>query len=360
MVRIRCGAVALVVWLLLMHVGGPSSFGAEPLNRSDRFAARGREMVTPACRESIASGTEWLISAMRIDGSLGSDVGMPPDLSCTAIGGLALLAQGNTLVAGPRLEEFRKVTYAVLDLVERVPMREVTAPTVTLVQRKIGRHADLFVAALFLSQLLGEAGYADKDARLALEKLVLLIGRGQRSDGTWGSESWAPVLGTVLGWESLRAASSAGMRVDASATAAGKALLKQLRAANRQDANWMFRLYKNASSIRVLYSMNHRDDPAYQECVRRIVRIAQENDRPFAEAGGEEYLAFFLVTECLLQERGAPARSWYPTVRDKLIRVQNLDGSWTGHHCIKDRTFCTAAALLTLEAANLYMPTSNL
>jgi hypothetical protein len=164
----------------------------------------------------------------------------------------------------------------------------------------------------------------------------------------------------VLGWESLRAASSAGLAVDASATAAGEALLKQLKEVPTGEEHWMFKFYKNASSIRVLYSMNYRHEQVYQDCVRRIVKIAHEDDLPFVEAGGEEYLAFYLVTECLLQQTDALAQSWYPTVRDKLIRVQNNDGSWTGHHCIKDRTFCTAAALLSLQAANFYMPTSNL
>jgi len=35
---------------------------------------------------------------------------------------------------------------------------------------------------------------------------------------------------------------------------------------------------------------------------------------------------------------------------DNLERIQNRDGSWSGHHCITGRTFCTAAALLVLLA----------
>ena len=31
-----------------------------------------------------------------------------------------------------------------------------------------------------------------------------------------------------------------------------------------------------------------------------------------------------------------------------LNRIQNDDGSWTGHHCITGRTFCTSTALLVL------------
>ena len=38
------------------------------------------------------------------------------------------------------------------------------------------------------------------------------------------------------------------------------------------------------------------------------------------------------------------------------IFAQNEDGSWSGHHCITGRTFCTAGALLTLMADRAPMP----
>lgn len=350
--------------LALALLAAPAEFrpAMSMANENDAPAQVSRSVgrITPATKRSIDRGTDWLISAMRIDGSLGTDRGRPPDLSCTAIFGLVLLSQGNTLVAGPNREELQKVLDATLAMVDRLPNGPSQAKNVTLVQRKIGRNADLFVAALFLSQLQGEAGYAEKDVRLALGKLTDGICAAQQKDGTWGEESWAPVLGTVLGWECLRAASSSGLKVDASATAAGDALLKQLKAAPTHGDNWMFEFYKNASSIRVLYSMNYRTDPIFETSVEKIMKIAREDDRPFFQAGGEEFLAFYLVTECLLQERNERWQSWYPLVRDKIVRVQNADGSWTGHHCITARTFCTAAAMLTLQAANLYIPASDL
>ena len=121
----------------------------------------------------------------------------------------------------------------------------------------------------------------------------------------------------------------------------------------------MHELYKDASSIRVLYSLGYKGDPAFEECVGRTLRIAEADDRPFTHAGGEEYLAFFFVTECLLHERNPQWQVWYPTVSKKIIRVQNRDGSWTGHHCITSRTFCTAAAILVLTAPNRYLPISQ-
>jgi hypothetical protein len=66
------------------------------------------------------------------------------------------------------------------------------------------------------------------------------------------------------------------------------------------------------------------------------------------------------VTECLLQSPGGEGVEWYPLVSKEIVDVQNKDGSWTGHHCITNRTFCTAAALLTLLSPNYCLSISNL
>ena len=41
-----------------------------------------------------------------------------------------------------------------------------------------------------------------------------------------------------------------------------------------------------------------------------------------------------------------------------LNRIQNSDGSWSGHHCITGRTFCTSTALLVLMADRSPVPVS--
>jgi hypothetical protein len=316
--------------------------------------------VSPECQKSIDRGTDWLMSCMRPDGLFGPDLNQPADLSCTSIAGLALLSQGNTPLGGKHSEELRRIIDAVLIMVKWLPAQPRDERSITLVQRKIGLHADRFLAALFLSQALGDADAADPEIRAALVKLVDEIGAAQGKDGTWGDESWAPVLGTVLGWESLRSANTCGLQVHASARLAGDALLERLQAKGRRRESWMHDFYKDASSIRVLHSLGYEDEPAFQDCVKRTLKFAREDDRPFTQAGGEEFLAFFLVTECMLNSDDPQWQAWYPTVSKKIIRIQNNDGSWSGHHCIVQRTFCTAAALLTLQATHYSLPISNL
>lgn len=339
--------------------GGGGSAGATTATASASAEPASGPAITPACQKSIDRGMAWLLTAMSEDGKVGADIGQWPDLSCTAITGLALLAEGNTPHGGKHRQELRRVLESVLTMVERLPRGRRDSLEVTLVQRKIGANADRFFAALFLSEVLGEAGDDDEDIRRALDMLVVDITAGQGKDGTWGDESWAPVLGTVMGWESLRSSASSGLKVEASAKLAGEALLTKLKSSVNQQESWMHDFYKNASSIRVLYSMGFRNDPVFDECLKKTLRFAEWEDRPFTEAGGEEFLGFFLVTECLLQEQSGPARNWYPTVREKIMKVQNADGSWTGHHCITHRTFCTAAALLTLQSPNFFLSMSN-
>ncbi len=90
-----------------------------------------------------------------------------------------------------------------------------------------------------------------------------------------------------------------------------------------------------------------------------VSKLVTQDNTAFSQAGGEEYLAFHPITENMLQKGGNDWAAWYPTVRDKIISVQNADGSWTGHHCITSRTFCTAAAILVLIAPNRYLPFSH-
>ncbi len=332
-----------------LDAGKPAA--AEPL---------GEAGITRESRRSIDRGMKWLLSAINSHGQVGADRGLPADLSCTAVTGLALLAEGNTPNGGPHAKELRLVLDAVLTMVERLPRGHRAVFEATLVQRKIGANADRFFAALFLSEVLGEAGDDDEDIRRALDTLVVDICAAQGKDGSWGDESWAPVLGTVMGWECLRSSASSGLKVDASAKLASDGLLAKLRIAMDSQESWMHDFYKNAASIRVLYSMGFREDPVFHECRKKVLKFAEWSDRPFTEAGGEEFLGFFLVTECLLQDDTGAGREWYPTIARKLVRVQNADGSWTGHHCITHRTFCTAAALLSLQAPNYFLSMSNM
>ncbi len=76
----------------------------------------------------------------------------------------------------------------------------------------------------------------------------------------------------------------------------------------------------------------------------------------FGSNGGEEFLSYMNISETLLPKGGAEWEKWDKRMSENLNNIQNKDGSWSGHHCITGRTFCTAAALLVLMADRAPVP----
>src|SRR5262249_46865066 len=54
----------------------------------------------------------------------------------------------------------------------------------------------------------------------------------------------------------------------------------------------------------------------------------------FGSNGGEEFLSYMNLAESLVVKGGAEWKKWDDEMTGNLNRVQNDDGSWSGHHCI--------------------------
>jgi hypothetical protein len=330
------------------------------LAASSTRAERRMIEITKGSEEATRKGNAFLKKTINRDGGCSEDLaGGQSDIGVTAMVGLALLSQGNTPIDGPKSRELRQITEFLLKTVERMPSNagDITERTDTQLQRKIGRHAHSFFAAAFLSQVLGE-DWESHRVRRALEKLTKAISMAQQEDGTWGTGSWAPMLGTVMGWVSLRGAHSVGISVQADSDKTARKIVEQMKAF--KGGGWMMELYKNATGIRVLHALGEGDDETSREMFRKVEDLVNNKaNNVFSNAGGEEYIAFHLITECMLQAGGEDWKRWFPTIRDGMVKSQNADGSWTGHHCITSRTFCTAAAILVLQSPNRFLPISQ-
>jgi hypothetical protein len=314
---------------------------------------------TPQSEKAVKRGEDFLMKTMNRNGGCGVDVGQPEDIGCSAMVGLALMAQGNTPVEGNKSREVQRIVSYILRAAEVMPNDDITSQSGTQLQNKIGRHAHSFFAALFLAEVIGE-GWDTEPVRDGLKKIITAIIGTQTPDGHWGNQSWAPTLGTVMGWVALRASHYAGMKVGSSPEKTAKHLVAQMSTSlNQNQGSWMHTLYKNATGIRVLYALGMEDEPVAKKAFKDVEQLVGRDNTAFSQAGGEEYLAFHLITETMLQKGGNDWATWFPTIREKIIGVQNADGSWTGHHCITSRTFCTAAAILVLTSPNRYLPISQ-
>ena len=308
--------------------------------------------------KAIRRGMKWLERAKCPGGGYGSDVGQKDDIGCSAVVGLSMLAEGSTPHVGPHRHTLRKLNDYLIKKTEEMSELNITSATGTQLQNKIGQQAHTFFALLFLSQIAGETRLIKKTFK-ACGKLTNAVVKTQKGDGSWGGRSWAPVLGTVMGWTSLRSSHFAGFDVGGSPEKTAECLIRTMTKNLNQQQHWMHQLYKHAAGIRVLYAMGKENEPVVKAAFEKVLSLVTNGKTAFNQAGGEEYLAFHLITETMLQKEDQDWDKWFPVVRDKIIEVQNSDGSWTGHHCITSRTFCTAAACLVLSAPNRYLPISQ-
>ena len=72
----------------------------------------------------------------------------------------------------------------------------------------------------------------------------------------------------------------------------------------------------------------------------------------FGNNGGEEFLSFLQTGESLVVNRDKDWKKWYTDMSGRILKIQNPDGSWNGHHCITSPVFCTATSLLLLTVEN--------
>ena len=83
-------------------------------------------------------------------------------------------------------------------------------------------------------------------------------------------------------------------------------------------------------------------------------KTAQREDvlNGFGNNGGEEFLSFLQTGESLLVNKDKDWKNWYDDMSGRILKIQNKDGSWNGHHCITSPVFCTATSLLLLTVEN--------
>ncbi|MEM9109569.1 MAG: prenyltransferase/squalene oxidase repeat-containing protein [Planctomycetota bacterium] len=101
------------------------------------------------------------------------------------------------------------------------------------------------------------------------------------------------------------------------------------------------------------------DNRSNLEVAQKAVVTRLEDDRfvaGFGNNGGEEFLSYTRIGESLYLEGGEAWETFDKKMTKNLTNVQNKDGSWSGHHCITGRTFCTATALSVLMTDRMHVP----
>jgi len=361
---------------------------------------------------NVKRGLEWLAKHQLDNGAWGqgdeaASMGATQDMAAassvadTAMALLAFLRGGSTAANGEHKAAVKRGFNYILSEIERSDADSlyVTQTRGTRVQGKIGTYVDTFAALMVLTEAKGTMGDAAANTRLdkALSKVLAKIEKNQKADGTWANQGWAPALTQSMAAKGLNRAAQSGEAVGAGTLAKVEAQAqsgydqKSGAFAPRGDTAGVD-LYGAASSASAMRdSANTRraqeeelnkkaaeakteaEKDKYREQIadgRRAQDAAHAAEqtlvkrledpsfmRGFGNNGGEEFLSYMLMGETLVVKGGDEWQRWDGAITKLVNGVQNQDGSWTGHHCITGRTFCTAAALLVLMGDRTPVPT---
>src|SRR5574341_594046 len=397
---------SVVAFVTLALLGGAAIWAQ---NRNGKIINREKPVITKQTpgaattpiassevRVAVEKGAKWLASVQGADGGWGQDGGAASyvrqtenleskgnDVANTAVAALALLRAGNQY--RPNVE--RAVDF-ILKKVEASPTDglSITDVNETQIQRKLGPHIDTFLASMLLAQVDGTLAGANKArVRSGLEKCVAKIERNQSSDGSWNvGGGWAPVLGTSLASRSLYEASQKGVKVNKAVMAQAETYTKNsqkdrgsvgsgsgvgtgsgrgsgaelsvgtvggLGRSAALPAAAGVPLYQDAQALEQL----SRTEGDRKKNEKEIAAISDRlSDVKFVEGygsiGGEEVFSYLNISDSLKRTGGKQWSDWHSTITQKILKLQNNDGTWAGHHCITGRVAVTSAAILNLTS----------
>jgi hypothetical protein len=329
----------------------------------------------------------------------------------TCIAALALVRAGNTAKDGPYAKNVAKAVEYVCSQVDKSPKDDLSVTEVkgTRLQGKLGPYIDTFLASLLMAELKGKMPDPKSEQMLvaSLDRVIGKMDKHQQKDGTWGNNAgWAPVLAQSIATKGLNRAFQNGVQVNGELLARTETFARNNfkpagqgtpdsgggKGAFAMDGAASVPLYsfaanaaagqdavntrnqseadlkkvaedKNApkeerDKAQARLQENQQAVKAQRQATEAVV--AKLGDKAFVQGfgsnGGEEFLSYMQISETLLVKGGKEWGDWDKSMAENLGRIQNPDGSWSGHHCITGRTFCTATALLVLMADRAPLP----
>ena len=358
--------------------------------------------------ENVRRGLQWLVEHQHQDGgwsqgeesrNMGGNVAPKPNVGDTAAATLALIRSGSTPSTGPYADSIRKALGFIMKRVEASDHKSILVSDVrgTRLQAKLGPNIDTFLASLVLTESAGHMPGQESENRLAaaLDKILYKIQENQQANGLWGGGGWAPALANAVAAKSLNRAKQSGLNVRDDVLAKVESnVLAEVRAGRVVSGGAGaagVALYAGAKNLGILQDSVNSNRERRVEVAELVVSAPTQEQRDHAKSelqrfdeaevafvvaqdaviarlddpqfvagfgsnGGEEFLSHSNIGESLVVKGGEAWKKWDAKMTRNLNRIQNADGTWTGHHCITGRTFCTSSALMVLMVDRTPVP----
>lgn len=357
---------------------------------------------------SVRDGLSWLSKAQLPNGGYGAGSHSAQDIldphavkadpATTAMVGMAFMRSGNTVKKGVYSKNLKQAINYLLETVEDTPKDNpyITEVRNTQIQTKLGQNIDAVLTAQFFSNLLDRnlEGVDKKRVARCLDICVAKIQQGTDAMGRQSGAGWAGVLQSGLANSALEAADAVGAEVDKEVLDRTRTYQKDNFDEKTGDVNTAdgagVMLYAVSGSVRASAKEARKAEEALNKAkkagkldrdapvtVDNLMKsgyseeeameynasynvynaakaTAQRQDvlNGFGNNGGEEFLSFLQTGESLAVNKDKDWKKWYDDMSGRILKIQNNDGSWNGHHCITSPVFCTATSLLLLTVEN--------
>ena len=393
--------VLVIIALSMVLVGG-----------GENFAAAGQPKPLTA---QVERGLDWLLKHQQENGAwaqgeeseaMGNaldNLKDKPNIADTCMALLALVRSGSTPKDGPYAANIRKGLNFICREIEASDAQSlyITSIRGTRIQMKIGTYIDTFLAANVLTDVRDQMPDEQSHKRIlaALDKVMDKIESNQRADGTWDNQGWATDLAQNMATKSLNKAAQLGYAVDEKVRERAETYARQQFDRKKggftvSERSAGVELYSSGAAVSSMQQSATTNEVKKQEVQRKLKDAKTDQERQEAEDtlsrfeqterdlsdarkavvgrlqdkqfiagfgsnGGEEFLSYLNIGESLFAAGGQDWEKWDQEITANLNRIQNNDGSWTGHHCITGRTFCTSAALLVMMIDRAPEPISS-
>ncbi len=329
--------------------GQPKETGGFAEPRKGDVPEGAAEQVTPETDRAIESGLAWLAKQQNTDGSYGSGA-YRGNIAVTALAGLAFMANGSSPGRGPYGPQIDKALQYVIDNTSNAGF--IAVPNA-------GTHGPMYshgFGTLFLAEAYGMSRKAE--IREKLTNAVRLIIDTQNPEGGWRYQPVprdADLSVTICQINALRAARNAGLYVPKETV---DACIRYVKQSQNSDGGFRYMIQggasafpRSAAGVVALYSAAVYDADEVKKGVEYLKQFMPEIK--FGQRYSHYYYGHYYAAQAMWIRGGDDWNTWYPAIRDELVRRQLPTGFWQDSICPE---YGTAMALIILQMPNNYLP----
>lgn len=316
-------------------------------------AAETPNLITPEAKQAIQNGLRWLADQQYANGAFGSVARQQGNPGIAGLAGLAFLSSGSTPGRGPYGGPLRKVIDYLISC---------ATPTGYIIEPNSEAESPMYghgFATMFLAEALGMSERADLSR--VVRKAVALIVQTQNEEGGWRYfpvPKDADLSVTACQLMALRAARNTGISVPKETIDKG---IEYIQGCQNPDGGFRYRLNetmesrfaRSAAAVTALYTSGVHEGPVLEKG-RTYLRQNLPGVRGFREHDFYYYAQYYAV-QAAWHAGGDYWDSWYPAIRQELLRSQSGDGSWSNDVWFGS-DYGTAMALIVLQVPNHLLP----